>query len=200
MSRVLIFLLFSVVVFSCKEDEIPIPNEEVIVENPPKQRHICDFDISDKEGHFELYRKWEFVGFQEIQTGVFEQNITCGARMAHFALNGEDFENLLKITLEFEKEISESGNCTDFPSFEAQTVARVIQGCYANKIDGFSLEVASSGITEIPSNVANTLPVHHFENTFLEYLRAVTVFQIQSNKLYLYGKEGSYRMTFLALE
>ncbi|EMS32842.1 hypothetical protein C943_00848 [Mariniradius saccharolyticus AK6] len=200
MSRCLIFLLFSVIIFSCKEDEIPISNEEVIVENPPKQKHICDFDISDKEGNFELYRKWEFVGFQDIQTGEFDQNTTCSARIAHFALNGEDFDNLLKISLEFEKEISESGNCADLRSFEARTIARIIEGCYEDDADGISMVIDSKGITEIPSNVANTLPVHHFENTFLEYLSAVKVYQIESNKLYLYGKEGRYRMTFLALE
>jgi hypothetical protein len=199
MSRCLIFLLFSVIIFSCKEDEIPISNQ-VIVENPPKQRHICDFDISDKEGNFELYQKWEFVGFQDIRTGEFDQITTCNARIAHFALNGEDFDNLLKITLEFKTEISESGNCEDLPSFESRTIARIIEGCYEDDADGISLVVDSTGITEIPSNVANTLPVHHFENTFLEYLRAAKVYHIQSNKLYLYGKEGRHRMTFLALD
>ncbi len=174
------------------EEEVIDPTEVV------KRRSICDFDISDREGTFDFYSTWEFAGFQNLNTPHLD-NLTCMARVANFALNGEDYDNMIKITLHFNEEIEESGFCTDLPKFEASTFSYQFYGCFEKVDEDISFIVSMEDREYIPKSESTTFPVLEFEENFLKAIKAANAYQIEKNRLYLYGDESYSRMVFVAL-
>lgn len=193
-------LLILVILTSCINRESPKLLEEEIEEQPskPKVQHICSIDLSDKEGDFEFYRVWEFAGFQDIQTKQLD-NLTCLARVADFALNGEDFDNIFKITLEFGDSVT-LDYCQDLTLFQARTFSFLLTGCVEESIEGIKLHIDLENRQFFQGPASNTLPMIAFEEDFLKGLKETKVYEIENNKLYLYGTKGRHRMAFVALE
>jgi hypothetical protein len=197
----LYFHLFTILfIGSCVTEEMPDHVEEEIVDPTEEviRRGICDFDISDRAGTFDLYRTWEFAGFQNLNTKWLD-NLTCMARVANFALNGEDYDKMKKITLNLNQEIEESGFCTDLPKFEASTFSYNFYGCFENVDGELSLIVSMDDREYVPKPESTTLPVLEFEENFLKAINAANAYQIEKNRLYLYGEESDSRMVFVAL-
>jgi hypothetical protein len=152
--------------------------------SPPAQesgRNICDFDLSEKDGEYELAGKWEFAGFQDIHSGRMD-NRTCLARIADFALTGEDYDTLYQVILN----LSQDGKqCTESVFFDAISFSYHLQGCYQVDEEIITFVIPDSGIRTIPTFAGTTFPVQGFEIRFLEGLRSAKHFQIEKNKLFL---------------
>lgn len=193
-------LLLSFLLFSCIRDNDPVIPEEVI-ETPQveRKRGFCDFDISDREGEFTFLRTWEFAGFQNIRNGQLD-NLTCMARVADFALNGEDLDNLYKVTLKFTETKSKFEGCQSDFAFEAISFGTKYTGCYIENEGNISFNFPENGIEILPNPARNTMPIAEFDYDYKIYLQEAKVYQIEKNKLYIYGKSGDYRMTFVALD
>ncbi|MCL6258539.1 hypothetical protein M3O96_05530 [Aquiflexum sp. TKW24L] len=198
--RRLSILILVFINFSCIRDNNPVITEEVI-EKPGEERKrgVCDFDLSDKEGEFSFLRTWELAGFQNLKDGKLD-HLICLARVADFALNGEDWDNLYKVTLTFTEIPSKFESCQSDFTFEAISFGKKFTGCYIENEGNISFHVPDNGIELLPNPARNTLPIVQFDYDFLEYLKEAKVYQIEKNKLYIYGKAGDYRMTFVALE
>ncbi|WP_158860662.1 hypothetical protein [Lunatibacter salilacus] len=194
------YLLFLFAFSACIPAEDSTYPEEVTLPTPPpieeNRRNICDFDLSEKEGEYELAGKWEFAGFQDIQTGKMD-NLTCLARIADFALSGEDYDNLFKVILNLSQV---GGHCNETVSFEAISFGSHFQGCYQADGEFITFVISESDIRSIPSSASTTFPVQGFEIRFLEDLRTARNFQIAKNKLYLYGEKEEERIVFVALD
>ena len=195
------FLLIFLLICSCVKEEMPNHEEEEVVDpiEEVKRRNICEFDISDRDGTFDLFRTWEFAGFQNPNTQHLD-NLTCMARVANFALNGEDYENMKNITLNLNEEIEESGFCTGFPKFEASTFSYNFHGCFENVDEEISFIVSMEDREYIPKPESTTFPVLEFEENFLKAIQAAKAYQIEKYRLYLYSAESNSRMVFVALD
>jgi hypothetical protein len=193
-------LFLAVILFSCIRDNNPVIPEEVI-ETPQleRKRGLCDFDISDRDGEFTFLRTWEFAGFQNIRNGQLD-NLTCMARVADFALNGEDLDNLFKVTLTFTETKSKFEGCQSNFAFEAISFGTKYTGCYIENEENISFYFPENGIEILPNPARNTMPIAEFDSEFKIYLHEAKVYQIEKNKLFIYGKSGDYRMTFVALD
>jgi len=69
-----------------REDEVPLEENEVEQPEDPTQnrpsRSICNFDLTPKEGNYSLTGDWEFIGFENLETGALgdTDQTTCNAR------------------------------------------------------------------------------------------------------------------------
>jgi hypothetical protein len=178
-------------------DEQPV-NEEITEDIPPrKNRDICQFDLSDKDGDFDLFGKWEFVAFQEIESKKLDQ-LTCMARWAEFALAGEDYENIYKITLDILEPYVDTEDKSMF-DFNIRTFSFEYSGQIELSDETLLFLIDTAATKYSPSSASTTLPAHEFEAKFLKNLEAAKVYHLENNKLYFYGSSKE-RMTFLALE
>lgn len=196
LSYLLLLLAFS----ACIPAADPTYPEESTPPPPPpveeKGRNVCDFDLSEKEGEYQLVGKWEFAGFQNIHSGRMD-NLTCLARIADFALTGEDYDNLFKVILNLSQD---NKDCNESDSFEAISFGSHFQGCYQVDEEVIKFVISESDIRSIPSPAATTFPVQGFDIKFLEGLRSAKHFHIAKNKLYLYGDKEEERMVFVTLD
>lgn len=194
------FIFITLIFFySCLGPQEPPANGEQVVEEIPStnRRDFCAFDLSDVEEEFELFRKWEFVGFQDIANKKFDQ-LTCMARVADFALSGEDFDNVFQIMLEI-KEVDgpeESGQKT---GFHIRTFSFEYAGLLDIDHEGMTFLFDTAATKTHPGPAFNTLPMLEFEGRLLKNLETAKVYQLDNNKLYLYTDSESHRMVFLAL-
>lgn len=192
--------VFGILLFlsACGAIDEPPYNEEITEDiSPRKNRDICQFDLSDKDGDFDLFGKWEFVAFQNIQDKKLDQ-LTCMARWAEFALAGEDYENVYKITLDILEPHVNTEDKSKF-DFYIRTFSFEYSGQIELSDETLSFLIDSAATKYKPSSASTTLPAHEFEAKFLKSLEAVKVYHLENNKLYFYGS-GKERMTFLALE
>ncbi|MCC5937148.1 MAG: hypothetical protein JJU34_07690 [Lunatimonas sp.] len=204
MKNRLCFLLF-IAFTACVSPADPSYPEEPVIPAPPTPpsppaqesgRNICVFDLSEKEGEFELTGKWEFVGFQDMHSGRLD-NLTCLARIAEFTLTGEDYDNLFQVILN----LSQDGKqCSESIYFDAISFSSHLQGCYQVDEEVITFVIPDSGIRTIPSFAGTTFPVQGFEIKFLEGLRSAKHFQMENNKLFLYGEKEEERMVFISLD
>ncbi|WP_209331818.1 hypothetical protein [Lunatimonas salinarum] len=194
-----------IAVTACVSPGDPIYPEEPAIPAPPTSpsppvqgsgRNICDFDLSEKEGEYELAGKWEFAGFQDIHSGRLD-NLTCLARIADFALTGEDYDNLYQVILNLSQDRKQ---CNESVYFDAISFSYHLQGCYQVGEEGITFVIPESGIRSIPSLASTTYPVLSFEIRFLEGLRSAKNFQMEKNKLFLYGEKEEERMVFVSLD
>ncbi|TVP50002.1 MAG: hypothetical protein EA341_08530 [Mongoliibacter sp.] len=195
------FAVFGILLVLCACGTIDEPpnNEEITEEvTPRKNRNICAFDLSDVDGDFDLFGKWEFVAFQEAESGNLDQ-LTCMARWAEFALAGEDYDNVFQITLDILESHGNTENKTMF-DFNIRTFSYEYFGQIELTIDTLLFLIDTIATKYHPNPASSTLPAHEFEARFFENLRETKVYHLDNNKLYLYGKHGDQRMTFLALE
>jgi hypothetical protein len=165
-------LLFLVLIFySCVRDDNPIPEEVIEVPQETRTRGVCDFDLSDKEGEFSFIRTWEFAGFQNLKDKKLD-HLTCLARVADFALNGEDWDNLYKVTLTFTEIPSKFEGCQSYFTFEAISFGTKYSGCYIEDEGNISFFIPENGIEDLPSPAGSTLPVLvlEFDNDYESFL------------------------------
>lgn len=194
------FLIIAMVLFfSCVNTQDPPVIEEEIAEDPPKtnRRDFCEFDLSDVEGEFDLFRKWEFVGFQEIASKKFDQ-LTCMARVADFALSGEDFDNVFQIILEI-KEVDGPEDGGQKTGFHIRTFSFEYAGLLDIDTEGITFLLDTAATKSHPGPAFNTLPMLEFEGRFLKNLESAKVYHLDNNKLYFFTGSESHRMVFLAL-
>ncbi|WPR74654.1 hypothetical protein [Algoriphagus sp. NG3] len=198
------FLILILLLLGCSEEiEEPEPFEPLPIGSYCNPKDICCYDLSDKEGAYDLYSSWEFAGFQDVTTDHETlDNLTCLARIAVFALGGEDYENLFKVTLQFSKEGSKLSECKDLAAFNLRTFSNKITGCYSSSNEeNLSMVAPEKGIEFIPNNNAsNTFPVLGFEADFLKAIESVESYEIKSNKLYLTSKGINEKLLFIAIE
>ncbi|MDR7129932.1 hypothetical protein J2X69_002278 [Algoriphagus sp. 4150] len=203
MRNPLLTILILLLLGCSKEIEEPEPFEPLPIGSYCNPKDICCYDLSDKAGAFDLYSSWEFAGFQDITTdhGTLD-NLTCFARTAVFALGGEDYDNVFKVTLQFSKEDSKLSECPNLAAFNLRTFSNKITGCYSSsKAGNLSIVAPEEGIEFIPNNNAsNTFPVLEFEADFLKAIESVESYEIKSNKLYLTSKSISEKLLFIAIE
>ncbi|WP_111670813.1 hypothetical protein [Algoriphagus litoralis] len=196
-----IFLSFLIAACSTgiEEPEQIQPLPEVVNKgcNP---KDPCCFDLSGRPGEYDLLDKWEFVGFQKSKEGYID-HLTCLARIAEFALGGEDFDNIFQITLQLSDKSSDHGLCDDFPDFEFRSFNHEILGCYESNSEGLlKFNFTEENITFFASPATTTLPMQEFETGIKKALSAVESYEIDENKLYLKVKDKSEKMLFLAME
>lgn len=193
----LVFLAACETAIEIPEEELPEPIEKEFKCNP---KDICCFDLSDKVGSFKLTSKWEFVAFQAEKGSSFD-NLTCLARTARFALGGEDYENIFKITLQLEEKSSSLVGCTDLPAFSFRSFDYQIEGCYVADSNG-NMEIYFSPENAVydPGVGSTTFPILEFEDRIKKSLLAVESYTIESNKLYLHMEGQKNPMVFLAIE
>ncbi|MCS4433738.1 hypothetical protein [Aquiflexum gelatinilyticum] len=200
MSRVS-FLFLAFILFSCLRDNDPIISEEIITEIPkPARFNVCEFDLSDKAGTFELEGKWEFAGFFDTRSNTLD-NLTCTARWAKFFFDGEDKKNVYKIILEIKpsKFSGENPACKDFPTFETTGFKTKISGCYNVSNE----PLISFSITEkiyVDKLDFTTLEEEASDEEYFAGLQNAIRYEIDKNKLYIYTDRVHQKMVFLALE
>jgi hypothetical protein len=179
------------------EVELPSPISEKVKCNP---KDICCFDLTDKIGTYKLTSKWEFVAFQAEKGSSFD-NLTCLARTARFALGGEDYENIFKITLQLGEKSSSLVGCADLPAFNFRSFDHQIEGCYVADSNGkMEIDFSPETVVYDPGVGSTTFPILEFEDRIKKSLLAVESYTIESNKLYLYMKGQKNPMVFLAIE
>ncbi len=195
------FLIFFIVACSTEIEEpelIPHLPEAAKKECNPKD--ICCYDLSGKHGLYDIFSRWEFVAFQKSKDNYFD-NLTCLARIAEFALGGEDYDNVFQVTLQLSKKSSTLNSCGTLPSFEFRSFNHKILGCYEASPEGMlKFNFTEENITFFPSPAANTFPLLEFEMKIKESLAAVETYEIGQNKLYLNIKGQSEKMIFIAIE
>ncbi|UJP65764.1 hypothetical protein [Mongoliitalea daihaiensis] len=127
MKNIGIFLLFFLLMSACAQvSEEPILEEEVpeiITERP----RICSDEWEVVSGDFDLFRTWTFIGFEHTSRKEFSQ-LTCMAKIADFALNGETFEGMSPIDLTFISDKACQINAFDIP-WVANTIGFTLSGC-----------------------------------------------------------------------
>ena len=165
-------------------------------------KDICCYDLREKSAVYDLFSSWEFAGFQNITDGHETlDNLTCLARTAVFALGGEDYDNVFKVTLDFSNEDSKMSECENLAAFNLRTFSNKITGCYSRTEAGtLSMFTPEEGIEFIPNYASSTLPVLEFEDDFLEAIESVESYKIISNKLYLTSKGIREKLLFIAVE
>lgn len=144
-------------------------------------------------------RIWELAGFQNIKNGQLD-HLICLARVADFALNGEDWDNLYEVILTFTVIKSQLEDCQSDFAFEAISFGTKFTGCYTEDQGNISFHIRKNGIEDLPSPASNTMPIVEFDPDYKSYLTGAKVYRTEKNKLYIYGKAGDYRMTFAPLE
>ncbi|MCE7055169.1 hypothetical protein LZF95_10825 [Algoriphagus sp. AGSA1] len=194
--------LILLLVGCAKEIEEPEPFEPLPIGSGCNPKDICCYDLREKSGVYDLFSSWEFAGFQHITNGYETlDDLTCLARIAVFALGGEDYDNVFKITLQFSKEDSKLAGCQNLDAFNLRTFSNKITGCYSSTESGNLVIVAPEiGIEFIPNNASNTFPVLGFETDFLKAIESVESYEIKSNKLYLTSKDINEKLLFIAIE
>lgn len=202
--RNLLYTILILLLLGCsKEIEEPEPFEPLPVGSTCNPKDICCYDLSDKSGAYDLYSSWEFAGFQDVSSnhGTLD-NLTCLARTAVFALGGEDYDDVFKVTLQFSKEDSKLSECQNLGAFNLRTFSNKITGCYSiSNEENLSMFAPEKGIEFIPNdNASNTFPVLQFEPDFFEAIESVESYEIKSNKLYLTSKSISEKLLFIAIE
>ncbi|SFT75061.1 hypothetical protein SAMN04489724_2014 [Algoriphagus locisalis] len=200
-------LLYTILIllFSGCSTEIEDPEPFVPLPIGPggcNPKDICCFDLSEKSGVYDLFSSWEFAGFQTISNGHETlDNLTCLARNAVFALGGEDYDNLFKVTLQFSNEDSKISACENWAAFNLRTFSNKITGCYSSSEAGsLSMLTPEKGIEYIPNYASTTLPVSVFEDDFLKAIQSVESYEIKGNKLYLSSKGIREKLLFIANE
>ncbi|WP_323831861.1 hypothetical protein [Algoriphagus sp. D3-2-R+10] len=178
-------------------EPLPLP-----VETKCNPKDICCYDLSDEIGTFDLFSEWEFAGFQSsTNDNETLDNLTCLARTAVFALGGEDYDNVFKVTLQFSKEDSKLSECQNLDAFNLRTFSNKITGCYfSSDSENLSMVAPEKGIEFIPNHASSTFPVLQFEANFLKAIESVESYEIKSNKLYLTSKGISEKLLFIAIE
>lgn len=200
MSRIS-FLFLAFILFSCIRDNDPVIPEEIITEIPkPERFNVCEFDLSDKEGTFEIEGKWEFTGFLDTRYNSLD-GLTCTARWAKFFFDGEDKENVHKIILEIKpsKFSGENPACNDFPTFETTGFKTKISGCYNVSNE----PLISFSITEkiyVDKLDFTTFEEAAADEEYFAGLQNAIRYEIDKNKLYIYTDRTHKKMIFLALE
>lgn len=194
---IFLFLASCETAFEMPEEEVPEPSAKEFRCNP---KDICCFDLSDKVGSYKLTSKWEFVAFQAEKGSSFD-NLTCLARTARFALGGEDYENIFKITLQLGEKSSSLSGCADLPAFSFRSFDHQIDGCYKADSDGnMMINFSAENVIYDPGIGSTTFPILEFEDRIKKSLLAVESYTIESNKLYLYTEGQKNPMVFLAIE
>jgi hypothetical protein len=196
-----LFITFCTILIltSCRGVDEDWNVEEGDFEVPPSsRRNICAFDLSDVEEEFDFFGKWEFAGFQDINSKQFDQ-LTCMARYAEFALSGEDYDNVFQVTLEINDK-TDQDICSESKGFYIKTFSFEYSGCVDITVEGVTFLIDSAATKYQPGPASHTLPMHEFEARFIENLQETRVYHLDNNKLYLYGMPGDQRMSFLALE
>lgn len=159
---------------------------------------VCCFDLSDQSGDYNLKSKWEFVGYQEEKGTPFD-NLSCLARIAEFALGGEDYDKITRVTLILSEKTSPLINCENYPLFYFKSFNKEINGCYDSNQSGEILfNFGSENVILTPSNNYTTLPMVDFEQKIENDLSNVEKYEIDHNKLYLYIKGENKKMVFIA--
>lgn len=181
---------------------LPKPLEPLTVVKDCNPKDVCCFDLSDQEGVFDIYSSWEFVEFLDVTNKpAMYDNLTCLARIAVFALGGEDYENVFKVTLQFSKEDSEFSECQNSPAFSIRTFSHKITGCYSvGKSGGLTLSIPADGKEFMQIGASTTLPVLQFEYDFLKAIESVESYELVNNKLYLTSSQISEKLLFIAIE
>lgn len=199
--KIAFFGFYLLIGFSCVPETIEseiLSSPSLDVERKCDPRDICCFDLGDQVGDFDLFSDWEFISFQETKGSSFD-NLTCNARIAVFALGGENYESVFRVMLKFEKSASDLNFCEDLPTFQLRTFSNEINGCYnAKKDQSIQLKTSNESITYLPGPANTTLPVLEFEQDILSDIQNVESYVIESNKLYLNVKGKSYKLLFVA--
>lgn len=188
-----IFLLLIMLGACVQEPEEPVLEEEdseIITEG----RSICSNDWEVLSGDFDLFRTWTFIGFEHTSKKEFSQ-LTCMARIADFALNGETFEDMSPIDLTFISDKACQINAFDIP-WVANTIGFNFSGCLSETQDGIVEWEDSNRRTLLENPARNTLPVLEFDAQFIRGITGATVYIIKENRLYLYGGLEGMAMVF----
>lgn len=194
MKRMRFYMLFLFIAGSCVQViEEPLPEEkepEIISDRPP----VCSDEWEVLLGDFDLFRTWTFIGFEHTSRKGFSQ-LTCMAKLADFALNGEIFEDISPIDLTF---ICDKGcqiNTFDIP-WVANTIGFNFYGCLTKTQAGIVVWEDSNRRILLDPPARNTIPVLEFDTQFIRGITGATIYIIKENRLYLYGGLEHMAMVF----
>lgn len=211
--RYLMYLIFACSLAGCAEQSLPddqhveevYPEEAEESEKEPFVDPLCDFDLTPVEGDFGIFGNWEFVGFQESETGNFSY-ITCKGRWIHSTFyqggyhdNIEDYEFPLFLRLKNVALSQDRENCAGHFHMETTTHSAEIDACFSlNEPNQIEFDVREEFVTY--NNPTVLFDLEYLHNEYVKALNSATHFEIESNKLFIYYDDEDYRMLFLAVE
>lgn len=194
-----------VLLLACSDD-ITLPE----VEQPPKEQAppvprdpICYFELTSVEDDYELLGEWEFVGFQDLQSGEIS-SYTCLTRWAHaiksgFENNPWDYDYPLFLNL---RDFEFSGNalgCQGWLQMETITHSTHYIACFqVFNQDSIYFQVGEEHIKSDRGGISTFFEIDH-HNDYIHGLENTTKFEIEANRLYLYDGSDKYRMVFISL-
>ncbi|MGY6521951.1 MAG: hypothetical protein ACXIUD_09500 [Mongoliitalea sp.] len=188
-----IFFLLIILGACVQEAEEPVLEEEepeIISEGS----RVCSNDWGTLSGEFDLFRTWTFIGFKHTSTNEFH-SLTCLAKIADFALNGEVFEDMSPIELTFISDKACQINAFDIP-WVAKTIGLESAGCMTKTQEGIVVWEDSNQRKPLENPARNTLSVLEFDGQFMRGITWATVYNIKENRLYLYGGLENMAMVF----
>lgn len=203
MRKTLVLLLISVL-SACVQKEPSAPQEKTPVEKEPEKepfQSICEFDMGVAEEEFSLAGEWEFVGFEDLETGALgeKDQTTCLARWAYHAQHENEEKNTFQILLTFGNQ-SYGGKvtgCGNKYQMDALGFDAHLRSCYVADEQGF-LDIKADQAFFL-YDYATIFPYLGFNEKYFKALERITYYEIDNNRLYLYFGNDRYRLTYLSL-
>ncbi|WP_114747982.1 hypothetical protein [Pleomorphovibrio marinus] len=204
-------ILLLVVFIGCGYDQEYLPQENGDLEEEEVERApnpLEDFDLTYDGADEPLVRDWEFVNFQNLETGELDYR-TPMSKLAHAIIYNGGYENNLEdyyFPLFLRLTEVEGKSCEEDKSeFGTRTHAYQYLACYS--FDESSHEIRFTIDSEMREQIgsATSFAAIEYEVNYLQALQNAYRYEISSNRLYIYMNSkprylpsGEYRMVFLA--
>jgi len=139
------------------------------------------YDI-DTQNQYNLYGKWQFVGFYDTITGAINSPL-CG-----------EVESWIEFT---DSVHAESGHAYKYPVvYRGTALINYFSGSYQPDTQNKQLQLSET----VKTKVRGTVQVEDFETRFHNALSGVSHFHIVHNELFLVPSHGTTQLRFVAIK